>query len=96
MAQIMEALMLICFGISWPVSVYKSWTSRKTGGKSLLFLLLIDAGYIIGLLGKILFNFNWVVIVYCANTLFVTIDVILYFRNKSIEKRLEMAQKVIL
>lgn len=93
MAQIMEALMLICFGISWPVSVYKSWTSRKTGGKSLLFLLLIDTGYIVGLLGKIIYDFNWVIVVYCANTLFVTIDIILYFRNKTIEKRLEIAEQ---
>lgn len=92
MAQITEALMLICFGISWPVSVYKSWTSKKTGGKSLLFLLLIDAGYIIGLIGKIIYNYNWVVIVYCANALFVTTDVILYFRNKSIERKLKTAE----
>lgn len=93
MAEIMEATMLICFGVSWPVSVYKSWTSRKTGGKSLLFLILIGTGYVVGSIGKIIFNFNWVVAVYLINTLFVAADIFLYFRNKKIEKKeLELAE----
>ena len=56
MANLFEMTMLICFGVSWPVSVYKSWVSRKAGGKSLLFLCLIDFGYLVGLLGKLFFN----------------------------------------
>lgn len=90
MAEILEAVMLICFGISWPVSVYKSWTSRKTGGKSLLFLLLIDTGYLVGLAGKILYRPGWIIGVYCLNLLFVTTDVVLYFRNRSLERRAAM------
>ena len=87
MAEVLEAVMLICFGVSWPVSVYKSWTSRKTGGKSLLFLLLIDTGYLVGLVGKILYSPGWIIAVYCLNLLFVTTDVVLYFRNRSLERR---------
>lgn len=94
MAEIMEAVMLICFGISWPVSVYKSWTSRKTGGKSLFFLILIGTGYVVGMVGKIIFNFNWVVGVYLINTIFVTTDIILYFRNRKIEKKEQELQKI--
>ena len=50
MAGITEAIMLICFGVSWPVSAYKSYKARQTGGKSLLFLILIDLGYVVGLI----------------------------------------------
>ena len=87
MAEILEAAMLICFGVSWPVSVYKSWKSKSAGGKSVLFLFLIWIGYIAGLTGKILFNPGYVIIVYCVNLFFVTADIILYFRNKKLGGR---------
>ncbi|MCI8361245.1 MAG: hypothetical protein HFE86_07930 [Clostridiales bacterium] len=86
MAGITEAVMLICFGISWPISAYKSWKARQTGGKSLLFLVLIDLGYIVGLIGKILFRPDYVIVVYCINLFFVTADLLLYFRNRRLEK----------
>lgn len=79
--------MLICFGVSWPVSVYKSWVSRKTGGKSLAFLFLIDFGYLVGLVGKILFNPSYVIAVYVLNLVFITADILLYFRNRRLEAR---------
>lgn len=86
MDQICEIFMLVCFGASWPLSVRKSWTSRSTMGKSLLFLLLIEMGYIVGLIGKLLFSPSYVVIVYCINIVFVTTDIILFFRNHRYEK----------
>ena len=51
--SIFEALMIICFGISWPMSLYKSYKSRSTKGKSLLFECFILTGYICGLIGKV-------------------------------------------
>ncbi|GHU83393.1 hypothetical protein FACS1894196_3200 [Clostridia bacterium] len=87
MATVLETAMLILFGISWPVSVYKSWTARKTGGKSLVFLLCIATGYVCGLVGKILFNPTYVIAVYCLNLLFVSTDIVLYFRNRGLEKQ---------
>ena len=36
-ATLCETLMIICFGLSWPLSVYKSWKSRTAKGKSLQF-----------------------------------------------------------
>jgi len=77
----------VCFGFSWPVSVYRSWASRKTGGKSLLFLCLIEFGYLCGLLGKILYNPSYVIAVYVINASFVAMDIALYFRNKRLERR---------
>lgn len=85
-AEIFEAAMLICFGVSWPFSVIKSYRSRKTGGKSLVFLVMIFLGYVFGLIGKSIFNPSYVLIVYSLNTFFVGTDLVLYFRNKRIEK----------
>ncbi len=91
MANLFEMTMLVCFGVSWPVSVYKSWISRKTGGKSLLFLFLIDFGYLMGLLGKLLFNPSYLIIIYIFNLCFVTADIVLYFRNRTIEGKKKLA-----
>ncbi len=87
MAALFETVMLVCFGASWPVSCYKSWKSRKTGGKSLLFLCLIELGYLVGLLGKALYAPGYVILVYVVNATFVATDIALYFRNKRLERR---------
>ena len=34
--DLLEALMILCFGLSWPISLRKSWISRTAKGKSLL------------------------------------------------------------
>jgi len=81
--QIFEVIMLICFGISWPISVYKSIKSKSTKGKSIVFLLAIIIGYISGIIGKIVNNnITYVLILYCINLFVVSIDFILYFINK--------------
>lgn len=43
MAELFETVMVVCFGASWPLSLYKSVTSRTARGKSLLFECLIWA-----------------------------------------------------
>ncbi len=86
MVQIFECIMLLCFGISWPVSVYKSYTSRSTQGKSLVFMSAILIGYIAGITGKILSgNINYVLLVYVFNFVIVSIDFVLYFINRKRE-----------
>ncbi len=80
---IFEALMLICFGISWPFSIYKSYTSRSTQGKSLFFLMIVDLGYVFGIIHKIFFNMDWVLYLYVLNLFMVSFDIGLYFRNKN-------------
>ncbi len=83
MNGIFECIMLICFGLSWPISVYKSLTSRSTKGKSLVFMLAIIIGYIAGILGKIIGGqFNYVLLLYCINLTVVSFDLALYFINK--------------
>ena len=83
MVTVLESIMLICFGLSWPVSVYKSFTAKSTKGKSLLFMLAIIVGYFAGIAGKIVGGqLNYVLALYIMNLAFVGVDVALYFVNK--------------
>lgn len=88
MTTFFELVMLTCFGLSWPISVYKSFTSKSTKGKSCTFIIAIIIGYISGILGKITSNqINFVLILYCFNLIMVLIDLTLYFINKQNEKK---------
>jgi len=83
--SIFEILMLLCFGASWPFSIYKSWTSQKTGGKSVHFLILVVIGYGFGIIHKILYKPDPVVYLYALNALMVCADIVLYYRNRRLE-----------
>ncbi len=54
MAEILEVVMVVSFGASWPLNVMKSYKARTTKGKSLPFLCLIFFGYIAGIASKLL------------------------------------------
>jgi|WetSurMetagenome_2_1015567.scaffolds.fasta_scaffold369663_2 hypothetical protein len=86
MNSIFELLMLVCFGISWPFSVYKSWKSKSAKGKSLVFLLAVWLGYISGILHKILYAPDFVIVVYVFNLAMVSLDLILFLINTRREK----------
>lgn len=87
MTQIFEFIMLACFGLSWPISVYKSIKSRSTQGKSLMFIIAIIVGYISGIIGKIVNGqLTYVLIIYCFNLVVVSVDLALYFINKRNER----------
>ena len=86
MKEILEAGMLICFGISWPISVIKSYKARTNKGKSVIFVLFILIGYILGIVSKIVSgNINYVIIFYAFNLVMVSIDFLLYLRNAKID-----------
>ena len=90
MGQIFEVLMLICFGISWPFNISKSWKSRTAKGKSLLFELCIVVGYLCGIAGKFMTdNVTYVVAVYVLDVAMVCIDIILTLRNMALDKMAE-------
>ena len=78
---IFEFLMLVCFGFSWPFSIVKSIKSRSTKGKSLMFMILIEFGYVFGITHKILYNYNWVIWAYITLFCVVLVDIALYVRN---------------
>jgi len=87
-AQILEIIMIVAFGFSWPNNIITTLKNKSTKGKSLAFLLLIDFGYLCGIVGKILGgNIVWyVMFFYLLNFVMVSIDLCLYFYYKSKEK----------
>ena len=89
-AEILETLMIISFGISWPTSIHKSYTARSTKGKSLLFLFFIFVGYLFGIAAKLLTNnLNLAFWFYILNSVMVFTDICLYLRNRRIQRREE-------
>ena len=50
--HLFEALMLICFGFSWPLNVIKAYKARTAKGTSLAFIFLIITGYLAGITAK--------------------------------------------
>jgi hypothetical protein len=86
--NIFEAGMLVCFGASWPINIFKSITSKSTKGKSLLFMYVILTGYVFGITGKFVNDRDILLIVlYAINFVMVTVDIILYYGNKRREAK---------
>ncbi len=78
--SIFEVLMLVCFGLSWPISIAKALRTEKVAGKSPVFMGVICLGYLSGILHKVLYAFDWVVLLYAINLLMVATDLFLYYR----------------
>ena len=97
MVEILEVIMLVSFGASWPLNVIKSYKARSTKGKSLAFLCLIFFGYIAGILSKLLnesymmsLASKWYVLFfYVLNLIMVGTDLCLYARNYKLQKQSE-------
>ena len=95
MAEILEIIMLVCFGASWPLNVIKSWRARTAKGKSLPFLCLIILGYIAGICAKVVndaymaqFSEKWYVLFfYVLNLTMVSADLCVYFRNRALDRK---------
>ena len=88
MGAMFESIMLICFGLSWPLNVIKAYKARTTQGTSLPFILLIVTGYIAGITAMLISGqLNYVLIVYLLNLVIVSLNVVVYFRNLSIDKK---------
>ncbi len=82
MSEILEATMIIFFGISWPMNIIKSIRTKTTKGKSLVFLIFIFMGYIAGVASKILSgNITYVFVFYVLNLIMVGADIVLYYFN---------------
>lgn len=82
-----EAIMLLCFGAAWPMNIAKSLRMKSTKGKSLSFLMTIEIGYVAGIIHKILFSQDIVLVLYIVNFLMVGTDMTLYFIYRSRERK---------
>lgn len=92
MAELFEVLMVVSFGLSWPLSILKSLNAKTTKGKSLFFLVMIWFGYACGISSKLLSGkINYVIAFYVLNFIMVGIDLVLYFRNRSLDRQRELS-----
>ncbi len=94
MAELLETVMIVSFGASWPMNVIKSYKARTARGKSLAFLCLILFGYVAGITAKLInpeymasFATKWYVLFfYVLNFVMVLTDLLLYFRNRRLDR----------
>ena len=94
----MEMMMVICFGISWPLNISKAWKAKTAKGTSVMFYWFIWTGYICAIVGKIVLILNnaphpwyesvkwYVMFFYILNTMMVSAGILIYYRNKALDK----------
>ncbi len=97
--SIMETMMVVLFGLSWPLNIMKAWKAKTAKGTSLLFYSFIWFGYIFALIGKFALihehapmpwyeTVHWyVMFFYFLNIIMVTIGILIYFRNSIIDSK---------
>lgn len=78
--SIFEGVMLLCFGVSWPVSISKAVRTKVVAGKSPIFMGIVCVGYMAGLIHKLLYSKDWITVLYGLNLIMVAIDLFLYYR----------------
>ncbi len=81
--DIFEGIMLVCFGCAWPLSIYKTWKTKTSRGKSLFFLTVILIGYISGILFEFFGDLNFVIYLYLINILMVVTDLVLSIKYRN-------------
>lgn len=93
--DLLEALTIFCFGLSWPISIRKSVISRTAKGKSLFFEVFLLIGYACGIARKVIqlttmdasgLLFFLSFFFYILNFIMISIDVALYFRNSKLDR----------
>lgn len=88
MGSIFETIMLVCFGFSWPMNLIKTYNAKTAKGTSLPFILLIITGYIAGISAKIVSGqINYVLVAYLLNLAIVLMNLAVYFRNSTLDKK---------
>lgn len=93
MTSVLEAVMMICFGFSWPINLVKNYRCRSAKAMSLPFILLLLAGYTAGITAKIMLHMTgYVLVIYFVNLAMILANLAVYFRNRRLDS---MAEAVI-
>jgi len=93
MANFLEVMMVILFGVSWPLNIVKAWKARTAKGMSVLFYFFIWTGYLFGIASKAVKLYHgvstpgYVWFFYILNTLMVSVGIAIYFRNAKLDKK---------
>lgn len=95
MSSILEATMLVCFGLSWPINTMKAYRARSAKNMSLPFILMIITGYVAGISAKLLTHqINYVLVVYFINLVVVSLNLMVYFRNKRLDMNMDAREAI--
>lgn len=97
LADVFEIIMILCFGISWPFNIAAAYKARTAKGTSIIFTLCIFIGYVAGIASKLVawaafgseyWTFTKILafVFYAINLTMITIALVIYFRNKKIDK----------
>lgn len=93
MSQALEATMLVCFGLSWPINLIKNIKSGTAKSMSLKFIVLIIFGYIAGITAKLINGqLTYILAVYILNIVVVSLNLFVYFINKHKDKIREKSE----
>jgi hypothetical protein len=83
---IFEAAMLLCFAASWPFNLRKAYRARTNVGTSILFMVIILAGYACGVINKLVNDdISYVLAFYLLDMALVSVGVAIYFRNRALQ-----------
>lgn len=88
---LLEALMLVLFGASWPFYIYKAYKGETTLGKSIQFDFIVITGYVLGIIAKLIIlnrtgSLQYSFWFYLIDIALVSADVFIFFRNLKIDK----------
>lgn len=85
--NVFEIVMLSCFAAAWPVSIIRSYKAKTAKGKSLVFLVIIQAGFTIGILQKFYFSYDPTIYLYALNFMLVLVDIFIWRRNRKLDRQ---------
>ena len=94
-SELLEIIMVLSFGMSWPLNVRKAYRARTAKGSSLGFLALIEFGYVCGIIGKLIGgSWKWYVLFFYFLNLFVVgCAIAVYFRNRRLDRAAEIGKQ---
>jgi hypothetical protein len=79
---VLEIVMLLCFGCSWPLAIAKTIRTQSVDGLSIWYISLVFIGYLAGILYKLFAHFDGVVWMYITNASMIFTEMILYFKYR--------------
>jgi hypothetical protein len=91
--ELLEGGMLVCFGISWPVDIIRTIRTGRTEGKSLAFMSLVLAGYVLGMgakLARVAGTGQWpelITLLYVFNSAAIIVDIVITLRLRPLPGR---------
>jgi hypothetical protein len=69
------------------MSILRSYKAKTAKGRSLGFLVIVEAGFAVGILQKIYFSYDLSVCLYALNIALVLIDIVVWRRNRKLDRQ---------